>query len=147
MLTEFVSLQLSREELQEIHQALVQKAVVEDEVRHERGQEKVDHRDLLERLEMLLGENEEALHAIDHAVEDELWEHAWYAFTDEWAWFRASQEVEKELGAKSAQTDAAAVQKLVEMKYQKQFEAYVAEIDMRETSKKMKSVKIQPKTS
>lgn len=147
MLTEFVSLQLSREELKEIHAALLQKAMVEDETRHERGQEKIEHRGLLDHIEMLLGENEETLHMLDHATEDELWEFAWYSFTDEWSWFRAAQEVEKELGAEKAQTDATEFQKLVELNYQKHFESYVAEIDMHETSKKVKVAKSQPKTS
>lgn len=147
MLTEFATLQLSRQELKEIHAALIQKAMVEDEVMRERGLEKIDQRDLLERIEMLIGENEEVLHMLDHATEDELWEYSWYVFTDEWAWFRATQDVEKDLGVKKNQTDSVAFQKLVELKYQKQFEAYVAEIDMREVTKKFKAVKSQPKTS
>lgn len=147
MLTEFATLQLSRRELKEIHSALVQKAIVEDEVMRERAVPIVEQRDLLERIEMLLGENEEILHMLDHATEDELWEYSWYTFTDEWAWFRAAQDVEKGLGAKKDLTDKVALQKLIELKYQKQFEAYVAEIDMREVTKKFKAVKSQPKTS
>jgi hypothetical protein len=147
MFTEFVSVQLSREELVEIHAALIARAIVEDQLRSERNQEKVDQRPLLQKLEMLLGENEERLHELDHAVEDELWEYSWYAFTDEWAWFRAKRELEKELGAARKKMDDASFEKLVEMRYKKQFDQYVAEVDMLEEGKFKKALKPQPKTS
>ncbi len=144
MLTEFASLQLSREELKEIHAALLAHAVIEDEMRRERGLEKVATHELLEKFEMLLGENEERLHALDHVTEDRLWEYSWYVYTDEWAWYRATRDVEQELGSARAQTNEAEFRKLAELKYQKHFSRYVSEIDMREGIKKEKDAKRQP---
>ena len=146
MLTEFASLQLSREELKEIHAALVARAMVEDELRRERGLEKIDRRDLLEKFEMLLGDDDAALHALDHAIDDELWEHAWYVFTDEWAWFRAQQEVEKELAGKT-KPEAKEFQLLVEQRYKKKFDEYVGEVDMHGSEKTAKMPNRQAKTT
>jgi hypothetical protein len=145
MLMEFASVQLTREELKEIHAALIQKAIVEDQLRRERGQEPVSERSLLQKLETLLGEEEERLHALDHLLEDELWEYAWYAFTDEWAWFRAARELEKELGANAQKMDKAAFEKLVEMRYTKNFDTYVAELAMIDEGKAKKVAPKQPK--
>lgn len=141
MFTEFASVQFSREELKEIHEALLLRAMVQDELRRERGLEKVEPPALLERFEALLGENEERLHVLDHATEDGLWEYAWYVYTDEWAWYRAAQEVAAEAGA--ADPDA---RKRIELAYQKNFDRYVSEIDMRDVLKKKKEEKRQPKT-
>ncbi len=135
MFTEFATVQLTREELKEIHAALVQRAILEDEVRAERGQEHVERRPLLDAFESLLGEREETLHALDHELEDELWEYAWYAFTDEWAHARAAQEVRKESG-EGADQDPAEFEKRVELKYQKKFEEYVSELAMDDGAKK-----------
>jgi DNA phosphorothioation-dependent restriction protein DptG len=108
-------------------------------------QEKIDQRPLLQKLEMLLGESDERLHELDHAIDDELWEHAWYAFTDEWAWFRAKRDVEKELGDAFAQTSDTSVEKLCEAKYRKHFEEYVAEVDMLDDVKQSRPSHKQPK--
>jgi hypothetical protein len=146
MMTEFVGLQLSREELKELHAALIQRAAVEDELRKEKSQEEAEH-PLLERIEGLLGESETVLHALDHVIEDELWEYSWYAFTDEWAWYRAKQDVEKELAKKErSETE---LHRLIEQRYQKNFESYVSEIDMIDStgSKKKKSPSVQRKHS
>ena len=137
MLMEFASLQLSREELQEIHAALVQRAMLEDELREEREQEAVERRPLLERIEMLLGETEEALHMQDHQLDDEMWEYAWYVFTDEWAYYRAKRDVEQDMGAGTRNLDRAAFEKLIQLRYQKNFDAYVAELAMSEGKKKV----------
>ncbi|MFZ2803903.1 MAG: hypothetical protein WA001_01645 [Patescibacteria group bacterium] len=145
MLTEFVSVQLGREELKEIHAALIQRAIVEDQLRREKGQEALADRPLLQKLEALLGEDEERLHMLDHELEDELWEYAWYAFTDEWAWFRAKRELEKELGADATKMESAALEKLVEIRYTKNFERYVAELEMMDEVKSKKPSKRQPK--
>lgn len=136
MMTEFVSIQLTREELQEVHAALVQRAILEDDLRQEWGQEPVERRALLEKFEMLLGERAESLHALDHALNDELWEYAWYTFTDAWAHFRAQQEVEKELGQDKKAVGQVTFEQLVDTRYQKKFEAYVDELAMDETQRK-----------
>lgn len=136
MFTEFASVQLTREELKEIHAALVQRAVVEDDLRCERGQEPIERRPLLDSIEMLLNEREEKLHALDHELEDELWEYAWYAFTDEWAHARAAQDALREAGADPKKTDLTDLEKRIEIIYQKNFETYVAELAMDDGAKK-----------
>lgn len=137
MLTEFVGLQLSRNELQEIYAALLKQAVIEDEVRRERGLEEVEKRPLLERLEMLLGMDEMTSHALDHVAEDELWEYAWYTFTDEWAWYRAQQDLQSQLDAKSLSEED--MRKQIESMYRKHFDKYVAEVTMKDEDKPRKS--------
>ncbi|MBI5654597.1 hypothetical protein HZC53_03030 [Candidatus Uhrbacteria bacterium] len=135
MLTEFATIQFNREELLELHRSLLLAAMVEDELRHERGLEKVGQHPLLDKIEALLGIKEDKLHALDHQVEDEMWEFAWYAFTDEWAWTRAAQDVEKELSESSTKPSDADRKTLVETRYRERFDAYVAEVDMRESKK------------
>lgn len=118
MFTEFASIQFSRAELEQLHTALLMKTMVEDALRMERGLPPVDRQEMLHRVETLLHLTDEELHVKDHIVDDALWEHAWYGFTDEWAWYRAQQE---------AKTEAE-----IEALYRKKFEAYVSEIDMRD---------------
>lgn len=131
---EFGTLQFAREELKELRLALLQRAMVEDELRREKGQEKADKHPLLEKVERLLSESEDELKAVDQAVEDELWEFSWYAFTDEWAWFRAAQEVDAD---KAASTLTEADKKIrIEKAYKQNFDRYVAEVDMREATTK-----------
>ena len=137
MLMEFASLQMSREELQEVYAALVQRAMLEDDLREERGLEPIERRPLLERFEMLLGESEENLHMLDHLLDDEMWEYAWYAFTDEWAYYRAKRDVEQEMGAGTKNLDRTALEKLIQLRYQKDFESYVAELAMSDGKKKV----------
>ena len=133
---EFASLQMSREELQEIYAALVQRAMLEDDLREERGLEPIERRPLLERFEMMLGESEETLHMMDHMLDDEMWEYAWYAFTDEWAYYRAKRDVEADMGAGTKNMDQASFDKLIQLRYQKNFETYVTELAMTEGKKK-----------
>lgn len=147
MLTEFASLQMSREELKELHASLVRTALLEDRIRREKGLEAVERRPLLEQIEKLLGENEDTLHMLDHAVEDEMWEYSWYAFTDEWAWYRAEREVLQDLGSKKEGTERANLEKMIEARYHKDFDRYVAEIDMVEEGKPSTKRVKQPKTS
>jgi hypothetical protein len=147
MLTEFASLQMSRSELQEIHAALVRNALVEDRVRREKGLEAIERRPMLEQIEKLLGENEHSLHMLDHVAEDGLWEYSWYVFTDEWAWFRAEKETLLELGPKREAMDKAEFEKTVEIRYHKNFDRYVAEIDMVEEGKPSTKRVKQQKTS
>jgi hypothetical protein len=130
MMLEFCTLQFTREELEELRLALLQRAMVEDELRLEKGQEKADRHPLLDRVEALLADDQEKLKAIDQAVEDELWEFAWYAYTDEWAWYRAAQDVNADpAAAKLAEADK---KTRIEKLYKNNFDRYVAEVDMRE---------------
>jgi hypothetical protein len=133
MLTEFASIQFTREELLELHAALLQRAMVEDELRKERGQERTDQFPLLEKIERLVGENPQWLLACDAKLEDDLWEYAWFVFTDEWAWFRAEQDAERDA---SKGEDAKDKKQRLERLYRERFDAYVAEVDMHDTKKK-----------
>ncbi|MFA4954404.1 MAG: hypothetical protein WC641_03775 [Patescibacteria group bacterium] len=144
MLTEFATIQFSREELVEIHRALLQRVMLEDELRKERGLEKPDRHPLLEKIEMLLGEREPDLQEIDMHVEDELWEFAWYVYTDEWAWYRAGQEAAKGENGKPL-TDASRLKTLTEKFYRDNFDRYAAEIDMHELKKSKSLVSRQNK--
>ncbi len=146
MITEFASIQLSREELQELHAALLSRAILEDELRRERGQESVEPHPLLDKVEMLLGEREESLHALDHAIEDELWEYVWYVFTDEWARYRAMQDARIQAGKSRKLAESTEnLDKVADQLYQKRFEAYISEISMME-AKTPRPVRSQEKS-
>ena len=114
----------------DLHAAMVQRAMVEDEVRGEKGLEPVSRRPLLEKLDVLLGLSPAEEERIGLALDDELWEHAWYAFTDEWAWFRAKQAVELELGSERARMGKEDLNRRIETRYQKDFERFVKELEM-----------------
>ena len=130
MFTEFASLQFTYAELQQLHTALLTQAMIDDALRVERGLLTPERRPMLEQIEGLLHLTEEELHVKDHIVDDALWEHAWYSFTEEWAWFRAQQE--------------STTEEETEITYRKKFEAYLGEIDMQDE----KQSKIpHPKTS
>lgn len=141
MLTEFVGLQLTREELLEIQRALLAQAFVQDTVLREKGEEQpAPEHELLQKIENLLGESEESLHALDHQVEDQMWEYAWFAFTDEWAWYRATQAVMAEQGKGFAVLSEPERERLIELAYKKNFDTYVAEVDMREFQAKKRLI-------
>lgn len=140
MLTEFVGLQLSREELLEIQRALLAQAFVGDTLRKEKDlPENHDHA-LLQKIEGLLGDSDETLHALDHEVEEEMWEYAWFAFTDEWAWYRATQVVMADQGKAYEALSEPERDRLIELVYKKQFDAFVAEVDMREFQAKKRLI-------
>jgi hypothetical protein len=129
MNTEFFSMQMSREDLMELHAAMVQRAMLEDDTRREVGLEQVSRRPLLEKLDALLGLSAKQEEAIADTLDDELWEHAWFTFTDEWAWFRAKQEVERDLG-KVLSVGRAELHRRIEERYQKDFDRFVKEVEM-----------------
>jgi hypothetical protein len=131
MLTDFASLLLSRQELKELHEALVMRAMVEDDLRSEEGLESVDRRPLIERTGQLLAMNEQRLQAIEDHLDQELWRHSWYTYTDEWAWYRARRDVLNEVGSVANVTmESKAVDDLIHRRYHERFEDYIQEIDM-----------------
>lgn len=130
--TEFYSLQLTRAEALELFTAMMQRSLLEDDLRREKGLEPIGPRPVFHRLLSLLRVTHAQVEKWEEAVDTELWEHAWYTFTDEWAWFRAAQEVERELGDQLRVTDQASLQRQIERQYTKDFEKYVGEIDMKE---------------
>ncbi len=149
MFTEFASLQLSRQELEEIYEALLQRSIVEQALRSERGQEPVDSSVLLRQLEKLLHLPAERLETVEHQLEDDLWEHAWYAYTEEWAWYRAQQDAEAQKDQKQGSGPTETVERMMEINYRKNFERYISEIDMLDhpTLKKTVSLKKPARSS
>ncbi|MFZ6014799.1 MAG: hypothetical protein ACOYUZ_00370 [Patescibacteria group bacterium] len=137
MITEFHILQLTRQEALECLRAQIHLAVAEEETRIQRGFESPELSPLILRLvEMLQLDNLEFDRMADEAAED-LWEYSWYAFTSEWAWFRARQEALRLL--RKARGKEAAVQdpeyhKSAEKLYKKHFNRYVNELNMRHLS-------------
>ena len=141
MQTEFFSFTASREELIETHRSLLSRFIVENVLRQEQGLEPIDRSPFIERCEQLLRLGEEDIHLLFHKLEDELWAYSWYTYTDEWAWFRAKQDVERHLGKELVRTKHALLERLTEQKYQTQFELYVSEVDMQKHKIKSKRQK------
>lgn len=113
------------------------------QMRQEQGLEDIEPPMILERVERLLGYTEDDVHTIFHNVEDELWEHAWYAYTDEWAWYRAQQDATQELGARAKTTSDDAREHLAEKYYNQRFDSYAEEIDMNTEKKREKKQKVK----
>ncbi|HEU0051084.1 MAG TPA: hypothetical protein VFQ60_03455 [Patescibacteria group bacterium] len=132
---EFYILQLNKNQLTELHRALISRLILEIKLREAQGLEAVSFPMLLEKIERLLGLPAKEAHQLLHQGEDELWEYSWYAFTDEWAWHRAKQDVLKKLGQDASRTHAHALKKLIERQYEEKFDAYVAEITVDEDEK------------
>lgn len=125
-------LTIPKQQLIEIHRALLMRFIMEDRIRHEQGLESLEYPPFLEHIEQLMGIGEDQAHQLFHQVEDELWQYSWYNYTDEWAYFRAKQEVTKELGAKAKRMRENALEDQIEQRYEKEFERYVKEVDMSE---------------
>ena len=132
METEFFALQMSHDELEETYRSLVARHLMEGGLRRECGLEPADLPPLVLRLEQLLGLDEKRLQEIFLKIDSELWEHAWFSFTDEWAWFKARQEVLKKLGPAAEKTAKVDLEEMIGQCYQKNFERYVKQLDMRE---------------
>lgn len=130
MNTEFFQFQLTREEVVELYRSLLTRFVLEMNLRMSQGLEVVDPPKLLARLEKLLGLSPEQSHADLHQTENELWEHTWENFMEEWAWARAQQDVAKELGKLKEQQKPDLLEKLIERRYRDHFEIYLKEIDL-----------------
>lgn len=106
--------------------------ILDAAMRREKGLEDIEYPENLVKLEEILGISEEKAHTLFHQLEDELWEYVWYTYTDEWAWHRAKKETDKELGDKTSSIKREALERLIEERYEKNFETYVAEIDMKD---------------
>lgn len=131
---EWAFLSMPKDQLVEIHRALLTRYVVESALRREQGLEAIDYPPFLEHMEKMLGISEDEAHTLFHKLEDELWEYSWYDYTDEWAWFRAKQDVMKGLKHSDRRVADEEMDRLVEKKYEEKFESYVAEVDMKEES-------------
>jgi len=144
---EFLSLPFSREELLELHRAALMRYLMEEGFRKEQGLEPVDPPPVLAKMEAVLGIGPEKADGIERQIDDELWQHSWYAFTDEWAWFRARQDVLKKLDAAARSAmPREEIETLIERRYEEQFDKYVAEVDMAEKNEKIRGQKATRKT-
>ncbi len=123
---------MGREELTEMHRAMLARFIIEETLRQEHGLEGVDYPEHLTKLEQILGIDAEVAHDMYHEMEEELWEHSWHAYTEEWAWHRASQDADKILSKKSIENKSR--EELMEELYDKNFDHYTVEIDMRDGS-------------
>ncbi|MCC7522776.1 hypothetical protein IT407_03185 [Candidatus Uhrbacteria bacterium] len=132
MTLSFISLTLPKEDLIELHKGMLIRYILDAAMRREKGLEDIEYPENLVKLEEMLGINEEQAHALFHQLEDELWEYVWYTYTDEWAWHRAKKETDKELGDKTSGIKREALERLIEERYEKNFDKYVAEIDMKD---------------
>lgn len=126
----FYSIGLTYEQLVDLHRALLSRYITDETFRREIGQESQDPPALLAHTERLLDMNHEEAHAQFHEEEDRLWEYSWYAYTDEWAWYRARQDVEQDLGNRLAATSDEQLEELIEKTYDTHFDRYTKEIDM-----------------
>jgi hypothetical protein len=130
MIDAFYSLGLTKDQVIELHRSVLARYIIEDTFRRERGEEAEEPPALLAHLERLLDLSAEEAHTLFHEEEDRLWEYSWYAYTDEWAWYRARQEVEQELGEQLSLTKPDKLEELVEASYEQHFARYAKEIDM-----------------
>lgn len=130
MESEFITITLTRSEALELHAALVARAILEDDVRREKGLEPVSSRPMLEKIDTLVRLTPPQQERLAQALDDELWEFSWYRFTDEWAWFRAKKEVEQELGDRTGVVDPKELQGLIERRYERDFETFLKEVEM-----------------
>ncbi len=143
---EFAFLSFEKHDLLELHRALLGRFLMQNRLRHEQGLEEIDYPILLGRLEELLGYTDEESHRLFHRVEAELWEYSWYTYTEEWAWFRARQDVLQSLLDKGIEEkpEEFLIENLTESFYDDRFAGYAAEIDM--SAEPPKTKKIAPHT-
>lgn len=131
MQTEYLGASFTKQEVLELLRACMLQTLLEDEIRAQQGLEPVDPSPLVERLVRLLGVAEEATEEMADRLSDDLWAYSWYVFTNEWAWFRARQEAQKQLGDKAVDMEESAeFRRLAERLYKRNFETYTKEIDM-----------------
>jgi hypothetical protein len=131
----FYSLGLTRDQLIELHRALLARYIMEETFLRERGEEGREPPPLLAHLERLLDLGEEEAHNLFHEEEDRLWEYSWYAYTDEWAWYRARQDTEEEIGEAAASLlGPEEFEQRIEKTYDDHFDRYTKEIDMASSS-------------
>lgn len=126
-----VTLTLPLDDARELYRALILRYFVEDTLRRERGLEPISLPVLAERIEKTLGLSQDQIQVETKRVEDELWQHAWLSFTDEWAWHRAKQDIQKELSSTDqARFTAEELEKLAEHRYEAKLEQYLKEVEL-----------------
>jgi hypothetical protein len=133
MQTEFYSLQLSKFEALECLRAFLLQAIVEEEVRMQKGLELPESSTMINRLMSLLNLADDDVERETDRAADDLWEYSWYAFTSEWAWFRAQQEAIRSIKKtkKTVNMEDGDYKKSAEKNFKRFFENYVAELNMK----------------
>ncbi len=133
MQTEFYSLQLSKFEALECLRAFLLQAIVEEEVRSQKGLELPELSPLVARLMNMLNLSDEGMEHETDRVVDDLWEYSWYVFTSEWAWFRAQQEALRSIKKtkKIVNMEDREYKQFAEKNFKRFFEKYVAELNMK----------------
>lgn len=126
-----VTLTLPLHEAQEFYRAMIARFLMEEALRREQGLEPIQISPFVRRLEQVLGiQTDQALAHLDQ-VEDELWQHTWLSFTDEWAWHRAQQEVKKGVSAEElALLSSDEIERATEKCYEEKFDQYTKEIQL-----------------
>lgn len=114
----------------ELHRAVLERYIIDDTFRRERGEEAQEPPAIMAHLERLLDLSADDAHKLFHEEEDRLWEYSWYAYTDEWAWYRARQDVEQALGERLSLTTPEQLEQQIEAAYEEHFARYTKEIDM-----------------
>ena len=125
-----VTVTLSLTDAHDLYRALVRQTLVDDALREEQGLEAAEPPALLGRLEQVLNVSPEQAAQHGQQAEDELWQHAWLAFTDEWAWHRAKQDVERELGKQAGTFSQDELEKATEKRYHAGFDGYLKEVEL-----------------
>ncbi len=133
MQTEHYALQLNKQEALECLHALLMQALVDEEVRSQKGLEPPELSAIITRLLTILGSSDETLETETDKAGEELWEYSWYTFTNEWAWHRAKQDAlkDKKTSKKKNPSSSDDYQKIAEKLYNTRFEKYVAELNMK----------------
>jgi len=133
MQTEFYSLQLSKFEALECLRAFLVQAIVEEEVRMQKGLELPEASPMINRFMDMLAMSEDDVERETDRAADDLWEYSWYVFTSEWAWFRAQQEALRSVKKikKTVNIEDGDYKQSAERNFKKFFEKYVAELNMK----------------
>lgn len=132
MQTEHFALQLNKQEALECLHALLMQTLVDEEVRSQKGLEPPELSSIITRLMTILGCTDQFLETETDKAGDELWEYSWYAFTNEWAWYRAKQDALKRQKSDKRKNQILSedIQKTAEKFYNAHFEKYVSELNM-----------------
>ncbi len=124
-----VALQLPHDDAMQLYRAALAQFLREQARRDRLGLERLVYLPSLMAFEKTLQLTAEQVHVITHEIEHELWEHAWGEFSEEWAWHRAEQDVQKTLDTNAATLTKDELETLITNRVEQQFERYISEID------------------
>jgi len=134
MQTKYISVLFNEVEALECLRALFTQALIEEELRIQKGMEQADPTPLISKFLQVLMLTDADIEKEKDKLLDDLWEYSWFVFTSEWAWFRARQEamrLQAEKRSEALQVSVKDREKMAEKLFKKNFESYVSEINMR----------------